>query len=406
MDVFVARQPIFDTKQKVCGYELLFRSGWEDSFPDVDHDKASARTISESFMAFGLEALTGGKRAFLNFTRRLLLSECATILPNDKVVLEILETITPDEEVLAACQNLKARGYTLALDDFVYAEEFIPLIQLADIIKIDFLSTTVESRRDLIPKLSALGIEIVAEKVETHEAFQEAVELGCKYMQGYFFSKPSVLKTRDIPTFKLNYIQMLKEIHSPGFDFSEMDLMIKGDLSLSYKLLKLINSAAFPWARRIESIHQALVLLGQSNVKKWASLIALTELAQDQPQELVSSSVLRAAFCESIGSEVGLEDRKEELFLIGMFSQIDAVLNLPLEEALDHLPLTQEIKDSLQGEETELKAILDLVVDYERARWDHFSRGAERLGLSPAEGPQLYRDAVQRVEAMQESYVH
>jgi EAL and modified HD-GYP domain-containing signal transduction protein len=244
----------------------------------------------------------------------------------------------------------------------------------------------------------------LAEKVESRQEFEEAVELECSYIQGYFFSKPVVLSARSIPMFKLNYAQILKEAHRQDFDLRRMEKLIKADLSLSYGLLKLVNSAAFYFVRHIHSIRQALVLLGQSNVRKMVTLVAMSQLAQDKPQELVVNSMIRAAFCESLGEAAGMRHSKDDLFLMGMFSMIDAILDQPLPEALGHLPLSDEVKASLLGERDDrYQMILKMAVSFEKAQWERFQEASRQVGLAEARAAELYRDAVQWVDRLQDS---
>jgi EAL and modified HD-GYP domain-containing signal transduction protein len=297
-----------------------------------------------------MKEMTGGKKAFINFTRDLLLEEYATILPKDVVVVEILENVEPDEEIVAACQKLKQAGYTVAMDDFVsYEEKFEPLINLTDIIKIDFIEADAEDRKALVEMFQPRGIKLLAEKVETKEEFDQAAEMGYTYFQGYFFSKPVIISGKDIPGFKLTYLQMLQEINSPEMDFRKIEDLIKREVSVSYKLLRYINSAFFGLRRKVESIRQALALLGERNIKKWISLIALSSMGEDKPMELAASSLIRAQFCESLAPKMGMRDREHDLFLMGLFSMIDAIIDRPMAEILDELSISEDIKVALSG---------------------------------------------------------
>ncbi len=397
MEIFVARQPIFDTRNEVFGYELLFRSGFQDSFPQVDPDAASAQTFTYSLMDFGLDNLTGGKRAFINFTRNLILSECATLLPRDKVVIEILEDVVPDPEVLAACRRLKQKGYMLALDDYTFQEGLRAYLPFIDVLKIDFAQTQPAQRQRLMRDLGGKGMRFLAEKVETKEGMEEALQLGCSYLQGFYFCRPSVVPGRSIEGFKQNYIRLLQEIHRGEIDYNRLEKLIKSDLSLTYALLKLINSAAFPFARRIESVRQSLVLLGQKNIRKWVTLVTFSQIAQNKPQELVLNSIVRATFCESLGESLGMNGHSDDLFLMGMFSRIDAILDQPLEQALKSLPISEEVKASLLGESNPLNEVMKLAESYEMADWQRFSNLADHTGLPEKNVPNLYKDALKWV---------
>ncbi len=402
MDVFVARQPIFTPESVVFGYELLFRSSGESqAFPGIDSDQASASTISDSLVYLGLNTLTSGKRAFINFTRNLLVSGCATLLPKDEVVIELLETIEVDSEVLEACRELRQQGYCLALDDYSFQPDKAALLEQVDIIKVDFLHTTPSQRRKDFPKLRALGKQLLAEKVETRVEFEEALELGCSYIQGFYFCRPNTVSARGIPGFKASYIRLMQEIYKPDCDFERMEEIIKSDLSLTYSLLRVINSAAFAFARRIESVRQAIVLLGQANLRKWVSLLALSRMARDKPRELIVHCLVRACFCESLGEKAGLQQRREDLFLMGMFSLIDAVLDQDLKEALSELPLSEEIESALLGEPNELSQVLEMVLGYERSEWKRFAQRAQQCGLGESQAPALYRRAIEWVETIE-----
>lgn len=282
MDVYVARQPIFDINQKVQAYELLFRSGLDNFFPDIDGDVATSKVISNSFISIGLDELTKGKKAFINFTRKLIVNGAASALPKEVMTIEVLESIEPDEEVLEALFILKHQGYTIALDDFVLKPKFQPFIDLADIIKIDFMGTKKIDRWRIVNSYESKGITFLAEKIETSEEFHEAKDIGYTLFQGYFFCKPEIIQGTDIPGYKINYLELLKEINTPNIDFDKMEAIIKRDVSLSFKLLKLINSVAYSFYNKIKSIKHALVLLGILEIKKWLYLVALTEIGGEQ----------------------------------------------------------------------------------------------------------------------------
>lgn len=395
METFVARQPIFDSQQKAYGYELLFRSGLVNLFTHPDPNQATSRVIVDSFLLFGISTLTNGKRAFINITQDFLLQEYVFLIPKEHIVVEILETVEPSGEVIHACRKLKQAGYVLAMDDFVYKETYKPLLDLTDFIKVDFLSTAKEERRSLAREFTPLGIHLLAEKVETPEVLQEAMELGYTYFQGYFFSKPAILTGRDISAHKLHYLQILREIHRPELDLKELEKIIKQEISLSFKLLRYINSAYFAVRNRISSILQALTLLGEKEVKKWVSLIALANMGQDKPDELVVQAIIRARFCESLASYLGLTHRSGDLFLMGMLSLIDAILDQPLSHILKEMPIADDIKESLLGGENRLHDIYQYILAFEKGDWDQLAERASKLRVDEGASYQLYFDAIQ-----------
>ncbi|RMF93553.1 MAG: HDOD domain-containing protein [Nitrospinota bacterium] len=395
VDVFVARQPIFDRQQRVYAYELLFRSGPENFFTPVDGDKASSKVMTDSFLLIGGLDITGGKRAFINFTRDLLLQEYASLFPPEWIVVEILETVGAEPEVIAACQKLKRQGYLLALDDVDGSwKGQKPLIELADILKIDFALTSPEERKALQRHLPSPKVHLLAEKVETREEFRQAVESGYTYFQGYFFQKPEILSSKDVPKFKVNYLTLLQEVNQPELDFQRIETVLKRELSLSYKLLRYINSAAFGLRSKVHSLRQALVLLGETAFKKWASLMILADLGRDKPSELVVSSIIRAKFAELLAPLLGLHDRESDLFLLGMFSQIDVLIGRPMTELIRELPLPEDVKHALSGKENRLRTVYEAILAYEKGEWERFATLLSSLGGEEAPVSELYLQAV------------
>ncbi len=390
MNFFVARQPIFDRTEKVFAYELLFRQGTQNYYEGLDGDQATTDVIVNSFLTIGMETLTRGRRAFINFTANLIKNQTAYLLPSDLVVIEILENVEPDQDIILACLKLKQAGYLLALDDFVLEEKFKPLTALMDIIKIDFTITNEEERINIVKQLSSHNLTFLAEKVETREDFEQALQAGYSLFQGYFFSKPLIVVGQNIPPFKLNCLRLLQEINNVDYTFGKMEDIIKQDVSLSYNLLKFINSAAFGLKIKIYSIKQALVLLGLTEVRKWASLVALQTVGKDKPSELIINSLVRAAFGEALARKTKLSQEASNIFLMGMFSHMDAFLDRPLTEVLEELPLTQEIKQTLLGEDNRFSPIFNLVKAYEKGDWTHLRECVQRLDLDESEISILY----------------
>jgi EAL and modified HD-GYP domain-containing signal transduction protein len=393
--VFVARQPIFDRTKNVFGYELLFRSGTENRYdPSADADASTLDVIASSFLVIGLDELTGGKRGFINFTRNLLLGDVVDLLPPEFVAVEILENIAPDEEVLAACRRLKEAGYLLALDDFVTATAGSPLLEMADIVKVDFMGTSPEERKRLGQDLVARGIKALAEKVETVEDFDAAAACGYSYFQGYFFSKPIIKSGNRIAGNKLSYLRMLREINRPELSYDQLEEAIKQDVALTYNLLRFINSAWFGLRYKISSIKHALVLLGSKEIRKWFALVALRNMSTDKPNELLLRSMTRAKMAEAMAPMVGLAKHGPELFLTGMFSVIDALLDAPLPEVMEKLPLDEQVKAALLGQASPYKPVFDLVMAYEKGDWEAFSRQAAQLHLDERLVPQVFSESL------------
>jgi len=391
LEVFVARQPIFDLKKNVVAYELLFRSGL-DNFYDTeqDGDNATSKLITNSFLLIGLDTITKRKKAFINFTKHHILSRAPSVIPNDLISIEILEDVIPDQDVVTACAELKEKGYEIVLDDFVFSEEYKPLVELADIIKIDFLNTLGDERRVVLEQCKDRGIKFLAEKVETVEDFQMAVELGYEYFQGYFFSKPVIISGRDIPGMKFNHLRMLSEINRPDVEFDRLEDIIKHDVSLTYKLLKFINSAYFRFSMKVESIKHSLVLLGVKEIKKWASIIALSAIGDDKPQEVINLSLVRAKFCEFLATDTGMKNNESDYFMTGLFSLIDALIDRPMEEVLSELPISDDVKNALLCQKNLYNDILNLVVAYEKGEWETVTEYSEKTGVNEAVLPTYY----------------
>lgn len=391
----VARQPIFDANLKVFGYELLFRSNFINVYDGIDSDQATNDVIANSFFLIGIETLTNGRRAFINFTANSLKNNIPAILPKELVVVEILEDVIPDESIINVCKNLKENGYLLALDDFVFRPEYKPLIELADIIKVDFRTTSPLERLHLIRCLQGHPVKLLAEKVETQEEFQAALHMGYSYFQGYFFCKPVILSGRNLPGYKANYLHILQEINQPELEFSQLEDIIKRDVSLSYKLLRYINSVAFGLKNKICSLRQALTLLGQKELIKWISLIALKGVADDKPGELILESLIRARFAERLALHSFLKQRAADAFLMGMFSHIDVLLDRPLQEILDEISLDEDIKDALlEKGHNQFSVLYKVIQTYEKGDWEDYSGYVNVMGIDEQDVLKSYRESL------------
>jgi c-di-GMP-related signal transduction protein len=397
-DVYVARQPIFDTRAKVFGYELLFRTSQDNFFDGSDAEQASLSVIANSFFVFGIGALAGEARAFINFTRETILNDYAYALPRDCLIVEILENVPPDPEVIAACQRLKQHGYILALDDFDRRdqhEDVGPLLDLADIVKIDFGACDEYERARYARELGPRGVALLAEKVETRSDAQQALSLGFSYLQGYFFAKPEVLVHNQPPALRANRMAILTELRKEDPNLRKVEDLFRHDPDLSYKLLRHLNSAAFSFRSRVSSIWRAITILGERGMRAWTSVVILAGLGGDHPSELVVSSVTRARFCEMIGADLRLGDQSDDLFLMGLFSMIDVLTSRPMDEALSAVPLSKEARDALLDKPNQFRLILELARVYEKGQWSAADRLIGGLRLNPRRVQEAYADAVQ-----------
>ena len=397
MDVFVARQAIFDRQLQVYAYELLSRSCLNGATSEANDLSASLQVITNSFLSLGVENVLAGKRAFVNFPRELLQDKRALLLPPKTTVIEILETVKPEPAVLTACRALRKKGYTLALDDFIPDHGWADFVKLVDIIKVDFRATPPAERRALVTRYAPWGIRLLAEKVETRAEFREARDMGYHYFQGYFFARPVTLARHEIPVCKLSHLRILEQIHRPELDYPAIEKLIRREVSLASKLLRFINSALFSWSRPVQSIVQALTQMGDLSIRTWVSLAALPSLMVDKPDELMRTALVRARFCELLAPHAGLGNRTSDLFLIGLFSLLDAMLDRPLAETLAEIKLRGEIARVLLDQAapgSPMAAVYALIRQYEAGEWDALAATAGRLNLSREIIPELYLDSV------------
>ncbi len=354
---FVARQPILTKDEKVFGYELLFRDGVESYFCPADPEAASRSTLDSSLL-MGLEVLCNGRRAFVNCTRDMLLKDYVTLLPSSQTVVEILETIEPDDLVMAACQRLKEAGYMIALDDFALEDPREPMTDVADILKVDVRRTLPEQRAAMVKRYGPWRCRMLAEKVETRAEFVAAQKAGFIYFQGYFFRRPEIMKTHDISGNRLNYVRMLQAVSQPELDPREIENAIKGEAALCYRLLRYLNSAVFGFSNEIRSVRHALSMLGEREVRRWVRLVVTLAAGQHKSSELVLSALVRARFCELLSPKIQHGD--SDLFLLGLLSLMDAILEIPMNEVLDKVPIRPGNQGGAPGRRQPLAALVSV----------------------------------------------
>lgn len=392
--VLIARQPIFEThKQHVFGYELLFRSSEENKCTATDGRFASSQTINRALHSIGLDAVCGDKKAFVNITRDLLLEEVYTLLPPDQCVVEILEDLTLDDEVIAACKKLRAAGYGLALDDVTTVDRVKPLWGVADIIKVDLSLIAKEERTALLKELSSYAGKILAEKVETKEELDEAAALGCQYVQGYFFCRPEIMRGRGLTGAEVIYLQFLRELNKPQLDYGILEQIIKQDVSLAYKLLKYLNSAAVGLRNKVSSIRQALTMLGERPLRKWGSLVVITSMNSKRPPELLLTALVRAHFCEAVARKLNLADQQLEMFLVGLLSSMDVALGMPMAQVLEQTGVSDLVRNILLQDANapkDLAKIYALSVACERGAWGTVVKTSAGLRLTQGDIATIY----------------
>src|SRR5215470_12992301 len=392
--VCVARQPILDLAGRVYGYELLYRSSADAASCTADGDTAGARTLSDAVLALGLDVLTNGRLAFMNFTRSLIMNGAATLLPPTSMVIEVLETIEVDDELIETCRGLHARGFALALDDFVPGSPSEAIIPFASFVKVDVLAIPPIERKKLAQRLVPRGIRMIAEKVETAEIVEEAKAHGYRLFQGYYFCKPKTFATSALPGRHLAYLGLLGALNREDLGVDELEDLVKHDVSLSYRVLRSVNSWLYGLRHEVTSIRHALVLLGIDQIRKWASVWLLAGLNSTGTQETVNVAIIRARCCELIGDQLAGLEEGQSFFLLGLCSLLDVVLGRPMEEALKEMPLPAAINDALLGETNQARYVLDAVLAYEQGQWTEAAEAMQTLRLPEDLMPNVYADAL------------
>jgi c-di-GMP-related signal transduction protein len=387
---FVARQPILDRRGQVHGYELLYRKGNETAFSG-DFELAS-RTVLDDTVLFGVERFTGGVLAFINCTSETVTEDLVRVLPSGMAVLELLESVEPSPDLITACVKLKSHGFKLALDDFVWAPKFAPLVELADYIKVDFLATPAAERRELLRRLKSKKAVLLAEKVETQEEYQQACLEGFTLFQGYYFCRPELVKNRKVPSNHLCHFEILRLLQTDPIDWDKLSRSVKRDESLTYRLLRLVNSVGYAVREEINSVRSALILLGEETFRRVATLAIATELNTGRPPEILKMAMVRARFCEL--AAVLCAFSSNEQYLLGMLSLLSAMLAVPMEELTPKLPLRKEIREALQGTANREGRMLEWLKGHECGDWSTCEAIVESSGLQQEKVNKCYSEAV------------
>jgi len=367
--IFIARQPIYNRDLGVYAYELLFRSAEANHANVVDGDQATSDVLLNTMIDIGLDNIVGRRPAFVNMTRGFLTGALPLPLMKDRVVLEVLEDLTPDDELITGLKALAAAGYLIALDDFEYRPEFKPLLEIAHIVKLDILALGPEALSAHVKLLRAYPLKLLAEKVETQDELAHCQALGFDYFQGYFFCQPEIVTGRRPNSNQLVVMELLAKLQDRSVEVDELERLIAQDASLAYRLLRYINSAYFELHAEVASIKHALTLLGAAAIRQWASLILMARLANEKPAELLVTGMVRARMCQLLGNtdpEIG----DDQYFTVGLISILDALIDMPLSEVLAALPLAAESKLALSNHSGLLGETLRNVLDYEQGRWD------------------------------------
>jgi len=395
MNVFLSRQPILDVHREVVAYELLYRGRPENrQNPDGDANAATSQILQSAVLGPAFAHVSRGVPVFVNFPRELLLANVHELFPPEAVVIEILETVHADGAVIDACRDLKQRGYTIALDDFEERPDLEPLIELADIVKVDFVAST-SDRRAEIARDYRKRCRLLAEKIESWDDYEQARWLGYELFQGYYFCEPQMVTSKDMPGSKLGRLRFVEAVSREDIDFDQLEVIVQADPSLMVRLLRILNSPLVGAQQPLGSVRQALVVLGERRLRRWGTLVAMSGLIEEKPRALLNTALTRAKFSESVGGEVCDELNGFELFLLGLLSLVDALVDTDRAHALSTLAVADAIRLPLLGTGVgRPMQLLQLVEAYERGEWDRVERLGSELGTSPVKLSELYAESL------------
>ena len=395
MDVFIARQPIFDNSKNLIAYELLYRdSEGASSFGNVDGSYATSVLISDAITVFGLNNLTNGRPAFVNFTKKLIMNDFAYLCNPDEIIIEIVEDTLIDDVFVTKIKELKEAGYRIAIDDYVGDESFDLLIEYADIIKVDILGMPLEKRAAIATRIAAMGKILLAEKVETSEDYEHAMMNNYTLFQGYYLQKPKTMSKKSINVHQGSYLELIRELSKADPDFNVLTNGVRKNVGLTYKLLQHINTLRYFRYFRVKSIRMALVTLGLDEVRRWILLMMAKDMGQKNNEELVKMAYIRGIFSEKISLRTRHKHRSNEIFIMGMFSLMDAVAETDLKIVLKDMPLEEDVLDAIVGRESNIGYILDLAKSFERGEWDKIAEICEQFHLNQEEIGKQYIDCL------------
>lgn len=400
MDQYIARQPILDVQQRLYAYELLYRGKDHYSLDQVSGNKATTSLLSSAFLTLGIEKISGQKPCFINFTEELLIKRIPASFPSNKLVVEVLENVQVSDEVVASCRFLKDKGYQIALDDFIYDRKFTPLIEMADIVKIDVRLTPLNTIHKTLHFLQPYRIKLLAEKVESRNEFELANKLGFKYFQGYYFSRPESVEIKEVNATKLNLINLLAEVSKKTTDTNRLHKIISADIAISYKLLRFLDSAYFYRLQKVKTVKHAIAYLGEVELRRFVLLVLVSELASDQPDELIRLAVVRAKFLELMVQGSSMEHLAPELFLVGLFSLLDVMLNVSMTDVMGKLPLDDDMKEALIDCQGPCAPFLRIAIAYERNQERQLLAAIEKIGIDANQLSQWYLEAVHYVQGL------
>ncbi|MBH0230466.1 EAL and HDOD domain-containing protein [Halobacillus yeomjeoni] len=407
MEVFVARQPILEANEEVYAYEILYRNSQDNRFTPVDDEnRATSEVLMNSFLTIGLERLSQNKPCFINFTEDLLLDMVPEQFNPQQLVVEILEDVSHSMELIRVCRELKKNGFLIALDDVedVSQTSVVELLLYVDIIKVDIRTVSEKSRKEIIQIAKDFNITLLAEKVETREEHKRCVNEGFELFQGFYYSKPVIVSGMDIPMLESSYFQIIREVTNSEdkVNINKISDILEKDLSLTYKLLRLINSSMYRRTVPIKSIKQAVMLLGIKSLKKWLYVLSVQQSAHlsSSSQLVLKSSLIRARMCERIADTINPIGNADDYFLTGFLSLIDVITQKKTSEVIESLPLDDRIKEALNGEENGYRKVLDIVIALEIADFNQLEKNIQGHGVQTQQLLKIYEDAIEWTESL------
>ncbi len=394
---YATRQPILAVDETVLGYKLFFRTDVASHFSRVQEEPSSQAAIDMSSM-IGLDTLCDNRLAFIECDRNILLNRSLAFLPPQRVVVELAQNLAIDDAVYEACCDLKNAGYKIALDDFTRDDQRQSLVHLADFLKFDISRPGWQEIVAVFRAEHWESTDLIAEHVESREEFEFARRAGFQFFQGFFFRKPESMRARNALTNRGVYLRLIRAVSDPDFSWDEVEELIKSDAALYYRMLRFVNSAAFPVRCEVKSIRQALLLLGDEDVRRWCRLAGMFEMSQGRRSELILTTLVRARFCELIGDR--FEHREADLFLLGMLSLMDAILEIPMSAVIDGLPVDDDSRVLLLEHKGELYPLYDLITALEGGAWEGVVTSCALLGLNESDAAECYSSAIDWAQSL------
>ena len=394
MFAFIARQPILDRNKEIFAYELFFRDGKNNCYPDVERDEPTSKLIAKNYQTLELDDISCSKKSFINFQSETLMNGLPASLDRENVVVELVAGRNDVSSLLSMCKHVKNMGYKIALEDCDLNpswNEFLPFVDMLKVNtnddKLDFLAKNVNRFIDA-------NVQLIAEKVDTQNSFRIYRDMGFDYFQGYFFARPEAVSNKNLPSSKLTLVELIAASSSESFDIESINSVVEHDAGLSYMLLRFINNPTINKRYKITSLRHALNYMGEVEIKKFIALLALVNLSDDKPLELLHLSLVRAKFCDLLGIEKNIGNNPPTAFLVGLFSMLDALLDQTMEFLVEKLPVVDEVKEALCGAQNDLFLYLTLVKAFESGNWLKVIRISKILEVDQKLLHSLFNEAI------------